>query len=156
MGQLQSLHTLEINPLVILQNVSCTIMWHAQKTYHYTWGDLGIEPPHSLLPTDRLQKSFYTHSLIWFQPFYDRRVDSLRVLPDAALSLTLSAELIFDGLHASFLLDEVVDDFGGLLVLQLGLGDAAHIEEVLQIRVQVVHLDKEEGRRVERARWKHF
>lgn len=71
---------------------------------------------------------------------------------DAALSLTLSAELIFDGLDASFLLDEVVDDFGGLLVLQLGLGDAAHIEEVLQIRVQVVHLDKEEGPRVKHTR----
>lgn len=52
----------------------------------------------------------------------------------------MSAELVLDGLNASLLLDEVVDDLGGLLVLQLGLGDAAHVEQVLQLRVQVVHI----------------
>lgn len=60
---------------------------------------------------------------------------------------TLSAELVLDGLHASLLLDEVVDDLGGLLVLQLGLGDAAHVEQVLQLWVQVVHLEDKRRRR---------
>lgn len=59
---------------------------------------------------------------------------------------TLSAELVLDGLDASLLLDEVVDDLGGLLVLQLGLGDAAHVEQVLQLWVQVVHLQDREGK----------
>lgn len=53
---------------------------------------------------------------------------------------TLSPQLIFDRFHASLLLDEVIDDLGGLFVLQLRLGDAAHVEEVLQLGIQVVQL----------------
>lgn len=58
----------------------------------------------------------------------------------AAGRLTLPPELVFDGFHSAVLLDEVVDDLGGLLVLQLSLVDAADIKEVLQLRVQVVQL----------------
>lgn len=54
--------------------------------------------------------------------------------------LTLPPELVFDGFHSSVLLDEVVDDLGGLLVLQLSLVDAANVKQVLQLRVQVVQL----------------
>lgn len=56
--------------------------------------------------------------------------------------LTLPPQLILDGLHSSLLLDEVVDDLGRLSVLQLGLRDAAHVEQVLQLRVQVVQLHR--------------
>lgn len=52
--------------------------------------------------------------------------------------LTLSSELIFDSFYASFLLNEIVDDLRGLLILQLSLRDTAHIKQVLQLRVQVV------------------
>lgn len=56
----------------------------------------------------------------------------------AAGRLTLPPELVFDSFHSSVLLDEVVDDLGGLLVLQLSLIDAANIKEVLELRVQVI------------------
>lgn len=56
------------------------------------------------------------------------------------LGPTLPPQLVLDGLHASLLLDEVVDDFGRLSVLQLRLRDAAHVEQVLQLRIQVVQL----------------
>lgn len=54
--------------------------------------------------------------------------------------LTLSSQLVLDCLHPSLLLDEVVDDLGRFSVLQLSLRDAAHVEQVLQFRVQVIQL----------------
>lgn len=41
---------------------------------------------------------------------------------------TLSPELILNSLHTTLLLNEVINDLGRLFVLQLGLGDAAHVE----------------------------
>lgn len=64
-----------------------------------------------------------------------------RAVPRAC-DLTLPPQLILDGLHSSLLLDEVVDDLGRLSVLELGLRDAAHVEQVLQLRVQVVQLQE--------------
>lgn len=58
--------------------------------------------------------------------------------------LTLPPQLVLHSLHPSLLLNEVVDDLRRLAVLQLGLRDAAHVEEVLQLRVKVVQLRQEE------------
>lgn len=49
-------------------------------------------------------------------------------------------QLVLHSLYASFLFDEVVDDFGRLFVFQLSLGDAAHVKEVLQFRVKVIQI----------------
>lgn len=56
--------------------------------------------------------------------------------------LTLPPELVFDSFHSSVLLNEFVDDLGGLLVFQLSLIDAANIKQVLQLRVQVIELQR--------------
>lgn len=55
-------------------------------------------------------------------------------------ALTLPPQLVLDSLHPSLLLDKVVDDLRRLSILQLSLGDAAHVKQVLQFRVQVVQL----------------
>lgn len=60
--------------------------------------------------------------------------------------LTLPPQLVLHGLHPSLLLDEVVDDLGRLAVLQLSLRDAAHVEQVLQLGVQVVQLQRQQHR----------
>lgn len=57
-------------------------------------------------------------------------------------ALTLPPQLILHGLHPSLLLDEVVDHLRRLAVLQLSLGDAAHVKQVLQLRVQIVQLSQ--------------
>ena len=54
----------------------------------------------------------------------------------------MSPELVLHGLHAALLFDELVDDLGRLAVLQLGLRDAAHVEQVLELWVQVVELQE--------------
>ena len=65
----------------------------------------------------------------------------LSLSPSLSLALTLSPQLILHSLYSALLLDEVIDDFGCLLVLELGLGDATHIEQALQLRVQVIQLE---------------
>lgn len=57
--------------------------------------------------------------------------------------LTLPPELVFDSFHSSVLLNEVVDDLGGLLVFQLSLIDATNIKQVFQLRVQVIQLQRQ-------------
>ena len=71
----------------------------------------------------------------------------------SAGGLTLPTEFVFDSFHSSVLLNKVVDDLGGLLVFQLSLIDAANIEQVLQLRVQVIQLQKQNDylKRVTRA-----
>lgn len=54
--------------------------------------------------------------------------------------LTLPPQLVLHSFHPSLLLNEVVDDLGRLAVLQLSFRDAAHVKEVLQLRIQVVQL----------------
>ncbi len=57
-----------------------------------------------------------------------------------AFSLTLSPQLILHSLYAALLLNEVVDDLRRLLVFELGLGDATHVKQVLQLWVQIIQL----------------
>lgn len=51
------------------------------------------------------------------------------------MCLTLSPELIFDSFYASVHLNEVVDDLGSFLILQLSLIDATNVEQVFQLWV---------------------
>lgn len=53
---------------------------------------------------------------------------------------SLPPQLVLDRLHPALLLDEIVDDFRRLSVLQLSLGDPTHVKQVLQLRVQVVQI----------------
>ena len=72
------------------------------------------------------------------------RGETLSVDPSSPSGpLTLSPELVLHRLHAALLLDELVDDLGRLFVLQLGLRDTAHVEQVLELGVQVVQLGGE-------------
>lgn len=48
--------------------------------------------------------------------------------------------LPFDCLHASGLLDDIIDELGGLFILQLIFTDPGLGEQVPQIRVQVVEI----------------
>ena len=69
------------------------------------------------------------------------RGETLSVDPSSPSGpLTLSPELLLHRLQAALLLDELVDDLGRLLVLQLGLRDVAHVEQLLELGVQVVQL----------------
>lgn len=57
-----------------------------------------------------------------------------------AISLTLSPQLILHSLYTTLLLNEVVDDLRRLFVFELGLRDATHVKQVLQLRVQIIQL----------------
>lgn len=53
----------------------------------------------------------------------------------------MSPQLILHSLYAALLLNEVVDDLRRLLVFELGLGDATHVKQVLQLWVQIIQIE---------------
>lgn len=53
----------------------------------------------------------------------------------------MSPQLILHSLYATLLLNEVVDDLRRLLVFQLGLRDATHVKQVLQLWVQIIQIE---------------
>lgn len=54
------------------------------------------------------------------------------------MGLTSSVHLPFDGLHASRLLDDIIDELRGLFVPHLSFADPSLREQILQVRVKVV------------------
>ena len=54
------------------------------------------------------------------------------------MSLTSSVQLPLDRLHASGLLDDIIDELGGLFILHLFFTDAGLGEQLPQVRVKVV------------------
>lgn len=53
----------------------------------------------------------------------------------------MSPQLILHSLYTALLLNEVVDDLRRLLIFELGLRDATHVEQVLQLWVQIIQIE---------------
>lgn len=53
----------------------------------------------------------------------------------------LSPQFILHSLYTTLLLNEVVDDLRRLLVFELGLRNATHVKQVLQLWVQIIQIE---------------